>query len=216
MNNPETSTAMPIDYGSATSQRGGAEQASQNREVIAFAGHWKNLTGHNPALLIFDSKLTTQAVLAELDDRGIGLTIGRAREQNPAHQSARRPRRDPVGLPPPDPPARRRLPGYATATPDALQRRFLNTGGIITSHGDQITVRLNRRTYSPVLRQASLRSTITVPWWGGAPSATSTHEPDWRAIASARSRRASGDISGSGVVMRPGVGTPNRRGGRGR
>ena len=26
---------------------------------------------------------------------------------------------------------RRRLPGYATATPDTLQRRFLNTGGII-------------------------------------------------------------------------------------
>ena len=26
---------------------------------------------------------------------------------------------------------RRRLPGYATATPDTLQRRFLSTGGII-------------------------------------------------------------------------------------
>ncbi len=61
---------------------------------------------------------------------------------------------------------RRRLPGYHTATPDTLQRRFLSTGGIITSHGDQITIRLNRRTYSPVLRQASLPETITVPWWG--------------------------------------------------
>ena len=47
-------------------------KASQNREVIAFADHWKNLTGHDPALLIFDSKLTTQAVLAELDDRRSG------------------------------------------------------------------------------------------------------------------------------------------------
>jgi hypothetical protein len=62
---------------------------------------------------------------------------------------------------------RRRLPGYATATPDTLQRRFLNTGGIIEHHRGQTTIRLARRTYSPVLRQASLPETITVPWWGG-------------------------------------------------
>jgi len=62
---------------------------------------------------------------------------------------------------------RRRLPGYHTATPDTLQRRFLNTGGIIFNRRSQIVVRLNRRTYSPVLRQASLPETITVPWWGG-------------------------------------------------
>ena len=62
---------------------------------------------------------------------------------------------------------RRRLPGYQAATPDTLQRRFLSTSGIIENHRSQITVRLNRRTYSPVLRQASLPETITVPWWGG-------------------------------------------------
>ena len=62
---------------------------------------------------------------------------------------------------------RRRLPGYGSATPDTLQRRFLSTGGIITTQGDQITVTLNRRTYSPVLRQATLPETITVPWWQG-------------------------------------------------
>ena len=54
-------------------------KASQNREVIAFADHWKTVTGHDPALLIFDSKLTTQAVLAELDDREIGFITLRAR-----------------------------------------------------------------------------------------------------------------------------------------
>ena len=64
---------------------------------------------------------------------------------------------------------RRRLPGYHAATPDTLQRRFLNTGGIILNHGSEIVVRLNRRTYSPVLRQATLPQTITVPWWGGRP-----------------------------------------------
>ena len=50
----------------------------------------------------------------------------------------------------------RRIPGYATATPDTLQRRFLSTGGHILNHGNQIVVRLDRRTYSPVLRQANL------------------------------------------------------------
>jgi len=54
-------------------------KATQNREVIAFADHWKNLTGHDPAMLIFDSKLTTQAVLIELDDRHIGFITLRAR-----------------------------------------------------------------------------------------------------------------------------------------
>jgi hypothetical protein len=243
-------------------------KASQNREVIAFADHWKNLTGHDPALLIFDSKLTTQAVLAELDDRKIrfitlrarhpgvtkalaalpasawtSMTLGRAggrtrrvkvRDDPAATLSAcPRPLRQlaVTGLGHEQPtliitndsaaPARkiiesyakrmnieqrlaeaissfsldalagavplnvdldvvlsvlahttcaalrRRLPGYATATPDTLQRRFLSTSGIITTHHDQITVRLDRRTYSPVLRQASLPEATNVPWWDG-------------------------------------------------
>jgi hypothetical protein len=60
---------------------------------------------------------------------------------------------------------RRRLgTGYTTATPDTLQRRFLHTGGIIINGPDTVTVRLNRRTYSPVLRAADIPDT-TVPWW---------------------------------------------------
>ena len=54
-------------------------KASCNRAVIAFADHWQQVTGRDPALLIFDSKLTTQAVLAGLDDRGIGFITLRAR-----------------------------------------------------------------------------------------------------------------------------------------
>ena len=243
-------------------------KASQSREVIAFAGHWHQVTGRDPALLIFDSKLTTQAVLAELDDRNIGfitlrarhpgltqalaalpatawtpMTLGRAGNKtrrvrvhdDPAATLSAYPR--PIrqlavtGLGHDQPtllitnraalPARqviqsyarrmnieqrlaeaiqsfgldalagavplnvdldivlsvlahttcaalrRRLPGYATATPDTLQRRFLSTGGIIENGGGQITIRLDRRTYSPVLRQANLPETITVPWWEG-------------------------------------------------
>jgi hypothetical protein len=61
---------------------------------------------------------------------------------------------------------RRRLPGYDTATPDTIQRRFLQTSGVILTHNKDVTVRLNRRTYSPVLRQADIPD-VRVPWWGG-------------------------------------------------
>jgi hypothetical protein len=62
---------------------------------------------------------------------------------------------------------RRRLPGYAGATPETIQRRFLETSGQIVNQGQRILVRLNRRTYSPVLRHADLPAATTVPWWGG-------------------------------------------------
>ena len=46
-------------------------------------------------------------------------------------------------------------------------RRSVSTGrgGVILNRGNQTTVRLDRRAYSPVLRQADL-PTVTVPWWG--------------------------------------------------
>ncbi len=63
---------------------------------------------------------------------------------------------------------RLRLPGnYDTATPDTLQRRFLDTPGEIINTADTITVKLNRRAYSPVLRSADLPADTTVPWWAG-------------------------------------------------
>jgi hypothetical protein len=58
-----------------------------------------------------------------------------------------------------------RLPGYTAATPDTLQRRFIDTPGEIITNDNTITVRLDRRAYSPVLRKAALPAT-TVPWWG--------------------------------------------------
>ena len=53
--------------------------------------------------------------------------------------------------------------GYTVATPDTLQRRFLDSSGTISLSGDAITVRIDRRAYSPVLRQASLPPDTTVP-----------------------------------------------------
>jgi hypothetical protein len=63
---------------------------------------------------------------------------------------------------------RLRLPGnYAHAAPDTIQRRFLDTPGEIINDGNSITVKINRRAYSPVLRGADLPADTTVPWWDG-------------------------------------------------
>jgi transposase len=242
-------------------------KATQNNEVLAFADHWHRVTGHDPKLLIMDSKVTTQAQLGELTDRGItfitlrartpkltaalhalpasawtAMTIARAGGKtrrvrvidNPAATLSTYPgtlrqlavaglgHDEPTILITNDPASpskaiieryarrmnieqrlaesirsfgldalagavplnvdldvtltvlahtlcaalRRRLPGYATTTPDTLQRRFLSTTGEILNRGNEIIVRLDRRTYSPVLRQADLPTT-EVPWWGG-------------------------------------------------
>ncbi|MDQ2761083.1 MAG: hypothetical protein M3Y17_11825 [Actinomycetota bacterium] len=46
-------------------------KAEQAREVIAFADYWQKVTGSDPGLLVFDSKLTTYKILSELSQRGI-------------------------------------------------------------------------------------------------------------------------------------------------
>lgn len=61
---------------------------------------------------------------------------------------------------------RQRLPGYHTATPDTIWRRFISTRGHLTLGPTQVVARLARRTYSPVLRSADLPE-VEVPWWGG-------------------------------------------------
>ena len=241
-------------------------KATQNREVIAFADHWKAASGSEPAMLVMDQKVTTHTVLSELDIRGIKfltlrmrsptlmkqinaltpghfktITLDRPGPHNSprVHEStavklSKYPgtvrqfivtglgREAPTVIITNDRDAttkalieryarrmtieqrlaeiirafhadalssavnlnvdldivlcvlaqaltaalRQRLPGYANVTPDTLQRRFLDTPGQIINHGDSITVRLNRRAYSPVLRQADLPTDTTVPWWG--------------------------------------------------
>lgn len=237
----------------------------QANEVLVFAEHWRALTGHWPARLVMDQKVTTQAVLGRLDALGITFVTLRTRSKAlQAHIAAlpaaawrtvaldrdgayRRPKvvdeettlsaypgpvrqlvvtglgreaatviitNDRVasakqvieryarrmnieqrlaesirsfhldalaGSVPLDvdldvvlsvlagavcASLRRRLTGYHHATPDTLQRRFLSTGGRIVNHQDSIVVRLKRRTYSPVLRQADIPE-VAVPWWGG-------------------------------------------------
>ena len=245
-------------------------KATQAREAIAFCDHWKAASGHDPAMLVMDQKVTTQGVLGELDARGVKFLTLRMRSPaltrhiaslapadfntvtldrasnfgQPAHP---RVHEDPAatltgypgtvrqlivtGLGHDTPTViitndrdtttrnlirqyarrmtieqrlaeiirafcadalssavnlnvdlnvvlcvlaqaltaalRARLPGYAAVTPDVIQRRFLETPGQIVTTSDTITVRLERRAYSPVLRKASLPADTPVPWWGG-------------------------------------------------
>ena len=239
-------------------------KATQAREVIAFCDHWKTVSGADPAMLIMDQKVTTQPVLAELNERGVKfltlrmrspalikqinalspgdfktITLNRpGRHNRPrVHESRARLTGYPgtvrqlivTGLGREAPTViitnddgvpikaliehyarrmtieerlaeiigafhadalsstvnlnvdldivlcvlaqaliaalRNRLPGYAHVSPDVIQRRFLETPGTITTTADTITVRLDRRAYSPVLRTAGLPQNTPVPWW---------------------------------------------------
>jgi hypothetical protein len=241
-------------------------KATQAREPIAFCDHWKAVSGADPKMLIMDQKVTTQAVLGELDARGVKFATLRMRSASlmkyinglastgyktvtldrPGPYNRPRVHEDPAVTLTSYPGTVRQLivtglgrdaptviitndnqiktralisqyarrmtieqrlaeiigafcadalsstvnlnvdldvvlcvlaqallaafrirlgPGYAAATPDTLQRRFLDTAGTITTDGDTITVTLNRRAYSPVLRQSDLRADTTIPWW---------------------------------------------------
>jgi len=242
-------------------------KATQAKEVIAFCDHWKALSGHDPHMVVMDQKVTNQAVLGELDARGVRFLTLRMRSaalirhinsltpgdfktvtlDRPGPYNRPKVHEDPAvrlsaypntvrqlivtGLGREAPTviitnerqagtkalieqyARRmtieqrlaeiirafcadalsstvnlnvdldvmlavlaqallaalrvRLPGYLHATPDTIQRRFLETPGEIITTDDTITVHLERRAYSPVLRQASLPTETIVPWWGG-------------------------------------------------
>ncbi|HSH33394.1 MAG TPA: hypothetical protein VLB31_07225 [Actinomycetota bacterium] len=241
-------------------------KAGQAREVITFCDHWKAVSGNDPRMLIMDQKVTTHAVLGELDTRGVTfltlrmrspalvkhidaltdndfttVTLDRPGKSNrpKVHQATGiRLTNYPgtvrqlvvTGLGRDAPTViitndhnlpvkalithyarrmtieqrlaeiiqafhadalssavnlnvdldimlcvlaqaliaalRNRLPGYANVTPDVLQRRFLETPGTITTSGDTITVHLDRRAYTPVLRKADLPHDTRVPWWG--------------------------------------------------
>ena len=75
---------------------------------------------------------------------------------------------------------RLRLPGnYAHATPDTLQRRFLDTPGEIISDSAGITVKINRRAYSPP-SSATPASPPTPPSPGGTDAISASNSPDPR------------------------------------
>lgn len=241
-------------------------KATQAREVLAFCDHWRAASGHDPAMLIMDQKVTTHQVLGELDQRGVKFLTLRMRSptlirhinalppaayktvtlDRPGPHNKPRVHEDPAvtltgypgtvrqlvvtGLGRQAPTViisnerhvttrelisryarrmtieqrlaeiirafcadalsstvnlnvdldimltvlaqaliaalRARLPGYATMTPDTIQRRFLETPGTIITSNDSITVRLERRAYTPTLRKAELPTDTRIPWLG--------------------------------------------------
>jgi len=238
-------------------------KATQAKEVLASCDHWKELSGHDPHLVVMDQKVTTHPVLGELDARGVKFLTLRMRSPSlvgyinalaPAQFTTitldrpgpyHRPKVHEdlavrltgypgtvrqlivTGLGRPAPTViitnerelplkalighyarrmtieqrlaeiirafcadalsstvnlnvdldvilavlaqallaalRTRLPGYAQATPDTIQRRFLETPGQVITAADTVTVRLERRAYSPVLRQATLPAETPIP-----------------------------------------------------
>jgi hypothetical protein len=57
-------------------------KAEQAREIIAFADYWRQATGADPGLLVFDSQLTNYTVLDELTGRGLQWLTLRKRGQS--------------------------------------------------------------------------------------------------------------------------------------
>ncbi|HLB77073.1 MAG TPA: hypothetical protein VJO72_08575, partial [Candidatus Dormibacteraeota bacterium] len=70
----QDATSETIVYANAD-----ALKVNQARQVIAFCDHWKQTSGSDPSLVVFDSKLTTQDVLGELDARGVHFITLRMR-----------------------------------------------------------------------------------------------------------------------------------------
>jgi hypothetical protein len=70
---------------------------------------------------------------------------------------------------------RTHLPGYASLTPDVIQRRFLETPSQITTTHNTITVRLERRAYP---RPAQSSPTPTPPCPGGADASSASKPPN--------------------------------------
>jgi transposase len=261
-------TFFAADSGTHNLVYGNADisKATQNREVIEFCDHWKQVSGADPKMLVMDQKVTTHDALGELNARGIRFLTLRMRSaallkyisalkpsefkaitlDRPGPHNRPRVHEDKAvkltgypgtarqivvtGLGRDDPTViitndhdttirnlvtqyarrmtieqrlaeiirafcadalssavnlnadldimlcvlaqaltaalRARLGGgYATAAPDTIQRRFLETPGQITTTSDTITVRLERRAYSPVLRKATMPDTH-IPWLG--------------------------------------------------
>ncbi len=62
----------------------------------------------------------------------------------------------------------RQIRGFAKAAPKQLYRRFVETGGLVTTTDEGVVVRFDRRCHNPLLREAALdRVPIPIPWLRG-------------------------------------------------
>ena len=174
----------PADYTAITLDRPGPHNKPQGprgprRETDQLPRHRPPADRHRPGtqqptvIITNDDQIKTRALVSPVRPPDDHRTAARRdhprvlRRRAVLHrQPQRRPRRH-ARRPRPALTAaiRTRLPGYAAATPDTIQRRFLETPGPIPS-GDTITVQLETGL-GPVLRKADLPAGTRVPWWGG-------------------------------------------------
>src|SRR6266702_7460188 len=153
-------------------------KATQAREVLAFCDHWKAVSGADPHLLILDSKVTTQPVLGELNQRGIKFLTLRPRSPSLVTQINQLP---PTAFTPitldrsgkHTNPKVHEMTGVKLTNYPATVRQLVVTGlgrdvpTVIITTDHTIIVKIDRRAYSPVLRSADLPAATTVPWWAG-------------------------------------------------
>ena len=61
----------------------------------------------------------------------------------------------------------RRLRGYEKAAPKQLYRLFVETAGTVKVEDEAVTVRFDRRSHNPILREATLdHEAAPIPWLG--------------------------------------------------
>ncbi len=105
-------------------------EAEQSREILAFADYWQQSAGSDPGLLVFDSQVTTYAVLDELAARGVRWLCVRQRGQTELKRLAA-------------------LPGEAwTSMPSPVT----GGGGALRLHEDMITL----KWITPKVRQIAI------------------------------------------------------------
>ena len=67
-----------------------------------------------------------------------------------------------------------RLRGFDKAAPKQLFRRYVETGGLVQIEEDRIVVRVDKRSHSPIIREAALDADRRpIPWLGNKPLAFS-------------------------------------------
>ena len=59
----------------------------------------------------------------------------------------------------------KQLRGFERAAPKQLYRRFVETGGVVTTAQERVVVRFDKRCHNPILREAALdHEGLLIPW----------------------------------------------------
>ena len=64
----------------------------------------------------------------------------------------------------------KQLRGFERAAPKQLYRRFVETGGVVTTAQERVVVRFDKRCHNPILREAALdHEGLLIPWLQNRP-----------------------------------------------